>query len=202
MKSIAGMLEHRRWGHPPSLSLWHWHRVSHTLVVAPDGTVRFFQEELPITRWRVENVALGIKAEGVYLDIKASALEVEDRDILGLEAGLAVADIHADAVEEVVAVGFDDQLFAIGRQAAEEGGEGSLGARVEVDLGLLPEGELRCIGTEQFRDYREDLTDTVADIDQIAPRAFASLATFSDLKLERRIRTLAESVDSDLIEKA
>ena len=145
---------------------------------------------------------MGIKAEGVYLDVKASALEVEDRDILGLEAGLAVADIHADAVEEVVAVGFNDQLFTIGRQAAEEGGEGSLGTWVEMNLGLLPEGELRCIGTEQFRDYREDLTDTVADIDQIAPRAFASLATFSDLKLERRIRTLAESVDSDLIEKS
>ena len=54
----------------------------------------------------------------------------------------AVADIHANTVDEMVAVGFDDQLRTVGGDFAEQSAKRCLGAGVEMDFRLLEEVEV------------------------------------------------------------
>ena len=140
-----------------------------------------------------------IKTKGMDLHIKTSALKVEDGDIIRFKSYFAVADIHAYAVKEVVAVCFDNQLFTVSGEATKESGECCLCAWVKMYLRLLPEGELWGIRAQEFGDHGKNLADAVTDIDQVAPRPFMA---FANLKLEGCAGAGTEPIDLDFIKEA
>ena len=97
-----------------------------------------FKEELPIARRSAENVALAVKAKRMYLHIKPSAFKVEEGDIIRLKPDFAVADTHADSIDQVIAVCFNDQLLTTSSEITKEGTKGCLGTWMEMSFWLLP----------------------------------------------------------------
>jgi len=142
------------------------------------------------------------------MDLRLSVLpfEVQQRDVLRLET-LLIPDVHADAVDEMVAVGLDDEpLLLLLGEDAQEGAELGLGSRVEVDLGLLEQEGATLLTTEAVHDDGKNLADAVADVDQIdcatpdmhldLKRISLALAQAPDFNLGEKSRLAAEGVQS------
>ena len=78
-----------------------------------------------------------VPAQGVNRHRKVVAFEVENGDVFGLQSGPPVANIHAYPVYQMIAVSLDNHLPSIDGDLAEQGSEGRLSARVEMNFGLL-----------------------------------------------------------------
>ena len=136
------------------------------------------------------------------IHVEFVALEVEDRNVVRLQAGLTVADIHSGAVEYVVAVGLDYDLLAGCGEIAEQASERALRPGVEVDFGLLEQEHLGGVLAQKFGEDRQSLADAVAHVNQVSLGAFESLAEFPYLRLKRGTRRFTEGQNGYFIEQA
>lgn len=125
------------------------------------------------------------------------ALEVEDDDVVRLERAAAVANVHPDAIDKVVAVRLDDEsLVSSCSLLDEQGSERCLRARVEVDLRLLKQEGLSLRRREGVDKDGEHLTDAVAHVAQVE-----RIPIDGNEELERIACLLAEALHLELGEE-
>jgi len=84
----------------------------------------FFEKELSEPRRRIRDAAVRVKLQVVYRGAGLSALEVEQRNIFGCQH--FAANLHTNAVNEVIAVGLDDKPAFTSYQPREEAAQFSL----------------------------------------------------------------------------
>src|SRR3954470_2146884 len=88
----------------------------------------------------IDEVAVVVEFNRVDRGFAALAFEVEDDDVARRErlTSGAFSNVHPDAIDEMVAVGFDDEgLLASRGLIDDQGTERGLSARMEVHFGLL-----------------------------------------------------------------
>ena len=111
--------------------------MRHTASPFPsDEGSPLLQEEAPVGARCVNEIAEPVDGNPMNRRLNVLLLEVEERDVIRRD--LPAGNLHADAVDDVVAVRLHDQVATLlGGKMDEEGGERGLRARVKVDLGLL-----------------------------------------------------------------
>src|SRR5215213_8681318 len=103
---------------------------------APEKAAFLFQEEGSVAFGNGFEVPVFIDLDRMDLDLAVLPLEVEDLDVLRLDVP-AVPDVHADSIDQIVAVSFDDESLACGRRySCEEASEFRLSFWMKVDFGL------------------------------------------------------------------
>ena len=135
-------------------------------------------------------------------NIDLLAFEKQDGDIFRIQFRYAVANIHADSVEKMIAVRFDDQLTLGTGDPAKEASERRLGARMEMNFRLLQQENRRGAISQKFRYHGQNLTDSVTHVDQVSSRSLESVSRFSDLYLKRLAFHSAKSPHRNLVEQA
>ena len=143
-------------------------RIAHILKF--QGSSRFIHEELPVTGRGAIDVAQFIQSQGVDANVYPLAFEKQNGDVFGFQRGHAIADVHANSVEKVVAVRFDDQLaFGIG-DPAKEASERRLGARMKMNFRLLKQENRRSVIPQKLRYHGQNLADPITYVDQVSLR--------------------------------
>ncbi len=132
------------------------------------------------------------------MNVVIRSLEEQQGDIIRPQFRRSVADVHPYPIDDVFAVGFDDELPTRGHGGTEQSPESSLSARMQVHFWLLKEEHPRCLRPGELCDHRQDLAHAVADIDQIAFWAIFS----SDLDLKRPSSRSAELIQEYLIKES
>src|SRR5882724_11051026 len=133
------------------------------------------------------------------MDVSFSSLplEVQDQHVLRAQAVLAIPDVHADAVDHVVAVRLDEELLLpLFREQCQEGAELRLGPGMEVHLGLLEEKRGALCGKDTVHYDREDLADAISNVDEVRRNAVDG-----DTNLKRS-PFLVERLDFDFLEQS
>ena len=105
------------------------------------------------------NVARRRAFTGVNANVEIGALEEQDGYVVRRQGGLPVANIHANTIDDVLAVRFNDELPSRFSGAAEETPQRRLCARMQMQLGLLQKKYGRTVRAEQRREHRQHLTD-------------------------------------------
>ena len=124
-------------------TIWSEHLMNHIIIedhahdLQSDRSVGLIQEEPAIVRRSAQDVASLVQAKRVNANVKIAALEEENGHVVRCQLRGAIAHVHADAIEQVVAVCFDHQLSIASGYLAQQGSERRLSARVEMDLWLL-----------------------------------------------------------------
>ncbi len=116
--------------------------------------------------------------------IKVFPFKEKDRHIFGLQGSPSVADIHAYAIEQMIAVRLDNQLALPACDLAEQTTQGSLRTGVEMHFRLLQKEQWRRVRSQQFRYHRKYLAYAVSDVNNIAARALNVRSQLPDLNLE------------------
>ena len=75
-------------------------------------SVHFVPEELPVAWWLIDDVTTVIDSNTMDLDVLSTSFKVEDRHVAGPESGFPVPNIHANSVNQMVAVCFDQNTPA------------------------------------------------------------------------------------------
>jgi len=99
----------------------------------------FGEEELPESGRRIDDAAGLVQLDVMDLRSMLESLEVEKRNVLGIE--LFATDLHADAVYKEIAVGLDDEPPLLVSLPGEEASQLSLRPRMQVHLWLLKQKE-------------------------------------------------------------
>ena len=136
--------------------------------------------------------------------VQAVTLEEQNGDVVRLQHGGVVSHVNPHAIEQMVTVGFHHHLVISIRTLAEQAAEGGLGARMEMHFRLLQQQQWSLFpaqGTGDLDNDRQHLTDAVADIDQVPPRAFQLPAALPDLYLKRFTFLASKLPDGDFVEQ-
>ncbi len=98
------------------------------------------------------------------LHVKTVAFEEQNQDVVGTQLRLAIADVHANAIHQVIAVRLDNQLPLLRSQLAEQAPYSRLCPRMQVTLGLLKQQHVAPLRTKQFGDQWQRLSHTVTHV--------------------------------------
>lgn len=115
---------------------------------------------------------------------------------------LAVPNVHAHPIHQMIAMRFHDQLTPLSRNLAQQAAQRSLSARVKVYFRLLQQTNRWRVVAKQLSNDGQGLADAVTDIYKVSRWTLDLSSSFYNMYLKRSPVVLAERFYTYIVEQA